>query len=121
MELFPTIVSRAKTIEVISSGGMGSQSGTLQLVIFSLKFGTFLVCFFYSHIGFDYVCVLHARCMKNCKCLQHWYQLGNSIFCVCVNRSSKGRGLLWMCRTKFLIKKASFRLHVKLTGFLLDA
>lgn len=32
VELYPTIVSRAKTIEVISSGMMGSQSGTLQLV-----------------------------------------------------------------------------------------
>ncbi|KAG6420911.1 hypothetical protein SASPL_117455 [Salvia splendens] len=32
MELFPTIVSRAKTIEVISSGMLGSQSGTLQLM-----------------------------------------------------------------------------------------
>lgn len=33
VELYPTIVSRAKTIEVISSGMMGSQSGTLQLVM----------------------------------------------------------------------------------------
>lgn len=32
VELYPTIVSRAKTIEVISSGMMGSQSGTLQLM-----------------------------------------------------------------------------------------
>ncbi|XP_057812389.1 homeobox-leucine zipper protein HDG11-like isoform X2 [Salvia miltiorrhiza] len=32
VELFPTIVSRAKTIEVISSGMLGSQSGTLQLM-----------------------------------------------------------------------------------------
>lgn len=33
MELFPTIVSRAITIDVISPGMLGSQIGTLQLVI----------------------------------------------------------------------------------------
>ncbi|CAA2941815.1 homeobox-leucine zipper protein HDG11-like [Olea europaea var. sylvestris] len=32
MELFPTIVSRAVTLEVISSGMLGSQTGTLQLM-----------------------------------------------------------------------------------------
>ncbi|KAL0417315.1 UNVERIFIED_CONTAM: Homeobox-leucine zipper protein HDG11 [Sesamum latifolium] len=32
VELFPTIVARARTVEVISSGMLGSQSGTLQLV-----------------------------------------------------------------------------------------
>ncbi|KAI3454339.1 hypothetical protein Pfo_011002 [Paulownia fortunei] len=32
VDLFPTIVSRARTIEVISSGMLGSQSGTLQLM-----------------------------------------------------------------------------------------
>lgn len=31
-ELFPTIVSIARTIEVISSGMLGSQNGSLQLV-----------------------------------------------------------------------------------------
>ncbi|KAL8547791.1 hypothetical protein ACS0TY_007213 [Phlomoides rotata] len=43
VELFPTIVSRAKTIEVISSGGMGSQSGTLQLMYEELQVLTALV------------------------------------------------------------------------------
>lgn len=33
MELFPTIVSQAKTIEVLASGMAGTQSGSLQLVI----------------------------------------------------------------------------------------
>ncbi|CAI9773848.1 unnamed protein product [Fraxinus pennsylvanica] len=37
MELFPTIVSRAITIEVISSGMLGSQIGTLQLMYEELK------------------------------------------------------------------------------------
>lgn len=33
MELFPTIVSRAKTVQVISSGVAGHASGSLQLVM----------------------------------------------------------------------------------------
>ena len=33
MELFPAIVSRVRTIEVISSGMLGSHSDSLQLVI----------------------------------------------------------------------------------------
>ena len=33
VESFPTIVSVAKTIEVISSGMLGSHSGSLQLVM----------------------------------------------------------------------------------------
>ncbi|KAL7115458.1 hypothetical protein ACP275_04G184900 [Erythranthe tilingii] len=37
MELFPTIVSRARIIEVISSGMMGSHSGTLQLMYEELQ------------------------------------------------------------------------------------
>ncbi|KAI3464189.1 hypothetical protein Pfo_020852 [Paulownia fortunei] len=37
VELFPTIVSRAKTIEVISSGMLGSQSGALQLMYEELQ------------------------------------------------------------------------------------
>ncbi|KAL2555266.1 Homeobox-leucine zipper protein HDG11 [Forsythia ovata] len=37
MELFPTIVSRAITIEVISSGILGSQIGTLQLMYEELQ------------------------------------------------------------------------------------
>ncbi|KAH6806760.1 homeodomain GLABROUS 11 [Perilla frutescens var. frutescens] len=37
VELFPTIVSRAKTIEVISSAMLGSQSGTLQLMYEELQ------------------------------------------------------------------------------------
>ncbi|KAL3512453.1 hypothetical protein ACH5RR_025170 [Cinchona calisaya] len=37
VELFPTIVSRARTIEVISSGILGSQSGTLQLMYEELQ------------------------------------------------------------------------------------
>ncbi|KAK6128213.1 hypothetical protein DH2020_038047 [Rehmannia glutinosa] len=37
VELFPTIVSRAKTIQVISSGMLGSQSGTLQLMYEELQ------------------------------------------------------------------------------------
>ncbi|XP_008240378.1 PREDICTED: homeobox-leucine zipper protein HDG11 [Prunus mume] len=36
-ELFPTIVSMAKTIEVISSGMLGSQSGSLQLMYKELQ------------------------------------------------------------------------------------
>lgn len=32
MELFPSIVSRAKTIQVISSGDSGQATGSLQLV-----------------------------------------------------------------------------------------
>lgn len=32
VELFPTVVSMAKTMEVISTGMMGSHSGSLQLV-----------------------------------------------------------------------------------------
>jgi homeobox-leucine zipper protein len=32
MELFPTIVAMAKTIEVIASGMMGGHSGSLKLV-----------------------------------------------------------------------------------------
>ncbi|CAK9165736.1 unnamed protein product [Ilex paraguariensis] len=37
VELFPTIVSRARTIEVISSRMLGSQSGTLQLMYEELQ------------------------------------------------------------------------------------
>ncbi|KAH6770522.1 homeodomain GLABROUS 11 [Perilla frutescens var. hirtella] len=37
MELFPAIVSRARTIEVISSGMLGSHSGTLQLMYGELQ------------------------------------------------------------------------------------
>ncbi|KAK6148220.1 hypothetical protein DH2020_019132 [Rehmannia glutinosa] len=37
VELFPTIVSRARTIEVMSSGMLGSQSGTLQLMYEELQ------------------------------------------------------------------------------------
>ncbi|XP_071903558.1 homeobox-leucine zipper protein HDG12-like isoform X2 [Coffea arabica] len=37
VELFPTIVSRARTLEVISSGILGSQSGTLQLMYEELQ------------------------------------------------------------------------------------
>ncbi|OMO57701.1 hypothetical protein CCACVL1_25697 [Corchorus capsularis] len=37
VELFPTIVSMAKTIEVISSGMMGSHSGSLQLMYEELQ------------------------------------------------------------------------------------
>ncbi|KAL3835296.1 hypothetical protein ACJIZ3_010032 [Penstemon smallii] len=37
LELFPTIVSRARTIEVLSSGMLGSQSGTLQLMYEELQ------------------------------------------------------------------------------------
>ncbi|EYU22268.1 hypothetical protein ABFS82_09G005300 [Erythranthe guttata] len=37
VELFPTIVSRARTIEVISSGMLGSQSSTLQLMYEELQ------------------------------------------------------------------------------------
>ncbi|KAL6579750.1 hypothetical protein OROMI_007774 [Orobanche minor] len=36
-ELFPTIVSRAKTIRIISSGILGSQSGTMQLMYEELQ------------------------------------------------------------------------------------
>jgi len=36
MELFPTIVSRAKTVQIISSGASGHASGTLQLVSVTL-------------------------------------------------------------------------------------
>ncbi|XP_075482634.1 homeobox-leucine zipper protein HDG11-like [Primulina tabacum] len=37
VELFPTIVSRARTIEVISSGMLGGRSGTLQLMCEELQ------------------------------------------------------------------------------------
>ncbi|KAA8542902.1 hypothetical protein F0562_024063 [Nyssa sinensis] len=37
VELFPTIVSRARTIEVISSGMLGNQSGSLQLMFQELQ------------------------------------------------------------------------------------
>ncbi|KAK4394910.1 Homeobox-leucine zipper protein HDG11 [Sesamum angolense] len=37
VELFPTIVARARTVEVISSGVLGSQSGTLQLMYEELQ------------------------------------------------------------------------------------
>lgn len=36
MELFPTIVTMARTIEVISSGMMGGPSGSLQLVYYKI-------------------------------------------------------------------------------------
>jgi hypothetical protein len=32
MELFPTIVARARTVQIIASGASGHASGTLQLV-----------------------------------------------------------------------------------------
>ena len=38
MDLFPTIVSMARTLEVLSSGMMGGQSGSLQLVATSKHF-----------------------------------------------------------------------------------
>ncbi|GFP88479.1 homeobox-leucine zipper protein hdg11 [Phtheirospermum japonicum] len=37
VELFPTIVSRARTIDVISSGMLGTQNGTLQLMYAELQ------------------------------------------------------------------------------------
>ncbi|KAL2243851.1 UNVERIFIED_CONTAM: Homeobox-leucine zipper protein HDG11 [Sesamum indicum] len=37
VEFFPTIVARARTVEVISSGVLGSQSGTLQLMYEELQ------------------------------------------------------------------------------------
>lgn len=38
MELFPTIISQARTIEVLASGIAGTQSGSLQLVIMENTF-----------------------------------------------------------------------------------
>ena len=46
MELFPTIVSMANTIKVISSGMLGGHSGALQLVHNELK--TIIYLFFFK-------------------------------------------------------------------------
>lgn len=54
VELFPTIVSMARTIEVISSGVLGSHSSTLQLVRIQLKLNLITITFslFFNFIFF---------------------------------------------------------------------
>lgn len=44
-DLFPTIVTKAKTIEVLETGTLGNRSGSLQLVIIALE-SNFILSFF---------------------------------------------------------------------------
>lgn len=87
-ETFPAIVSKARTIEVISSG---SQSGYLQLVVYSshapliLSFGVILV-------SAAYFVVVVSRCMRNYKCFHRWFPPGNCICSDLFRKSSKDRG-----------------------------
>lgn len=70
MEFFPTIVSKARTLEVISCGMMGSRSSTLQLVK-----NIVLTSFFY--LNYIHIVVEaeispdSCRCMQNSKCFRH--------------------------------------------------
>lgn len=85
MELFPTIVSRARTLEVISSGMLSNQSGTLQLVyeeqqllsplvptrqFFLLRLcqqieqGTWAIVSVSYDIPHDSLCEIQPRCRK---------------------------------------------------------
>lgn len=60
MELFPAIVSRERTIEVISSGMLGSHSGSLQLV------------FYFTILSLLCVCVLLLQSLKHCIVADVW-------------------------------------------------
>lgn len=64
MELFPAIVSRVRTIEVISSGVLGSHSDSLQLVINGGLFN-------YVYILVVINCIYCGRCMERCRCSHH--------------------------------------------------
>lgn len=57
MEIFPTIVTVARTMEVISPGMMGTHSGSLQLVCWKFVLFIFLLIFMLVFLHFDLVFV----------------------------------------------------------------
>lgn len=95
MELFPTIVSTAKTVEVISSPMLNGHDGSLLLVIF---------CLFKSEMHHDlsFIAAITSyyelvgsslfRCTKSCKFFPQYWQPESSSSSVSVSRLRKACG-----------------------------
>ncbi|PWA77089.1 Homeobox, conserved site-containing protein [Artemisia annua] len=70
-EMFPCMIARTSTSDVISNGMGGTRNGALQLALFWLIIHSFVLCIIYSYldnIKYNY------RCTLSYKFFPHWFQ-----------------------------------------------